>query len=419
VQCASVADVQNAIEFAQTKSVPLAARSGGHSYAGYSTPNQGLVVDVRAMNSVTVNADGTAVVGAGARLFDVYSAVAAAGRCIPAGSCPTVGVAGVTMGGGIGVLARQYGLTCDQLLSADLVLADGTTVTASATSHPDLYWAIRGGGGGNFGIVTSFTFTTYAAPAAMMCWSLTFPAGSATAVIGAWQEWIPEQPNELWSTMVISSGKPCGARVGGSFLGSADALSTILNGFIAKVGKTPTAQSALSKSYLDAMRYYGGCSTKTTAQCHIVGETSAGVLQREAFVASSRMLDAAMPDPSKVPLLLNNYVGVDLLFDSLGGAVANVAPDASAFPHRSSIASVQIYKGTTTAGQAGATSDVSAIQAALAGITGTGAYVNYIDPTMKDWATACYGDNLPRLKQVASAYDPDGFFGFAQSIDKA
>jgi FAD/FMN-containing dehydrogenase len=415
VQCSSADDVQACVAFARSHpSLKLAARSGGHSYAGYSAPDNGLVVDLRAMKNVDVRSDGTTVVGAGARLFDVYSAVAAAGRCLPAGSCPSVGVSGLTLGGGIGVLARLHGLTCDALVAADIVLADGTRKTVSAESDPDLFWALRGGGGGNFGIVTAFTFAAPPAPPSMMVFSLHFPAGATAQVLGAWQEWIASLPNEVWSNCVVSGGTPPTCRVGGSFVGSATTLGGLLDALVRKVGSAPTTRTSSEKTYLDAMKYFAGCSQKTQVQCHV--STEGGQLQREAFVASSRMLEAPMSDPSQISSLMSRFAGMDLLFDSLGGAVGAIDPGATAFPHRRALASVQVYKGTTTQARAEATREVGEVQSALATIVGRGTYANYIDPNMADWAAAAYGDNLARLQEVSRAHDPDGFFSFAQAL---
>lgn len=139
--------------------LPLAPRSGGHSYAGWSTPDHGVVVDLSALRAVQVAGNGTVVVGAGALLIDVYAALAAAaGQALPAGSCPSVGVAGNTLGGGIGVLCRAYGLTWDHLRATKGVTADGDVHLVDSNRNAGLYWALRGGGGGNAGIVTQFTF---------------------------------------------------------------------------------------------------------------------------------------------------------------------------------------------------------------------------------------------------------------------
>src|SRR5205823_464104 len=130
--------------------------SGGHSYAGYSTVHDGVVLDLRHLRSIRGSrSSSTATVGAGAQLIDVYAALAAIGRTIPAGSCPSVGIARHALGGGMGLAGRAFGLATDNILSAELVTADGTVLQVTEQSHPDLLWALRGGGGGNFGIVTS------------------------------------------------------------------------------------------------------------------------------------------------------------------------------------------------------------------------------------------------------------------------
>ncbi|GAB3469773.1 FAD-binding oxidoreductase [Actinophytocola sediminis] len=407
--CARPADVQACVEVAANARLPIAARSGGHSYAGYSNADGALVVDLNPMSGVEVRPDGTAVIGAGTRLIDVYTGLAAEGRCLPAGSCPTVGVAGLTLGGGIGVLSRKFGLTCDRLVSAQIVTSDGELRTVSASAEPDLFWALRGGGGGNFGIVTSFTFATEPAPE-LTVFSLRFTAG-AVDVLGAWQDWIADLPDELWSNCVLSAGSSPGVRVGGCFVGDEAGCRRQLD----RLGLPTTTRSVTTKGYLDAMRYFAGCSTKEPAQCH--PEAEGGQLGRESFVASSRIL-AGPADPAKVVPLLTEVSGLDLLFDSLGGAVSALAPDETAFPHRSALASAQIYANTAE-GPALATERVAAVRDGLGALTGAHAYVNYIDPGLPNWASAYYGANLPRLRQVAGTYDPEALFAFPQSVGPA
>jgi FAD/FMN-containing dehydrogenase len=413
-QCASPEDVQACIAFARNnRELRLAARSGGHSYAGYSSPDRGLVVDVRSMKNIVVESDGTTTIGAGARLFDIYSAMAAQGRCLPAGSCPSVGVSGHTMGGGIGVLARLHGLLCDHLIGAEIVLSDGTRKMVSAEKEPDLFWALRGGGGGNFGIVTSFTFAAPSAPSSMMVFRLRFPAAATADVLAAWQRWIADLPKEVWSDCLISAGNPT-CRVGGSFVGTQATLDGLLDDLVRKVGSEPTARTASEKSYIDAMRYFADCSQLTAEQCHV--DTEGGQIERYAYVASSRMLEAPMSNPSEITSLLSNHTGMSLIFDSLGGTVAEVDPSATAFPHRRALGSVQVHKETTVQARADARREVGEVQSALTTIVGKGAYINYIDPNMDKWAEAAYGDNLARLQQVSRKYDSDGFFTFEQAI---
>ncbi|WP_037314864.1 FAD-binding oxidoreductase [Amycolatopsis orientalis] len=387
--CAKPEDVQAAVS-AAARRVPIAARSGGHSYGGYSVPDGGLMIDLGGMSSVDVQGE-QVVIGAGAKLKDVYAKLGAAGRCLPAGSCPTVGIAGLTLGGGIGVLARKYGLTCDHLVSARIVTADGKLRTASADSEPDLFWALRGGGGGNFGVVTSFTFRTDPAPSIVSVFSLRFPAGSANDVLAQWQRWLPEAPPELWANVVLSGGSPVGCRVSGCYVGDSASLTTELSRLTDKSGATQTMKQL---DYLGAMKYFSGSEN------------------RQSFVASSRILGEPA-DPSKLTSALSGRRGMDVLIDGLGGAVAEIAPGDTAFWHRKAIGSVQIYSQADPRNRSAATDSVAEV---VTGIGLGGGYVNYIDPALPDWMTAYYGDNATRLKQVAKTYDPDKVFGFAQGI---
>ncbi|GAA4540610.1 FAD-binding oxidoreductase [Amycolatopsis samaneae] len=394
VKCVSAEDVQACVT-AAARRLPIAARGGGHSYAGYSVPDRGLVLDLGKMSTVDVQGD-RVVVGAGARLKDVYAALGRAGRSLPAGSCPSVGIAGLTLGGGIGVLTRKYGLTCDHLESARIVTADGKLRTASAQSEQDLFWALRGGGGGNFGVVTSFTFRTDPAPS-VTTFSLKFPSGAADDVLNAWQSWVSAAPRELWSTLTISGGSPVQCRVGGCYVGGSAALAPLLNDLVSRSGATPTSRSARGMGYAAAMDYFSGSE------------------DRESFVASSRIITEPV-DGGKITELASGRSGTDLLIDSLGGAVSDVAPTETAFWHRKAIASVQVYARATAGNRDAVTRSVGEVVAGLATAGARGGYVNYIDPDLPDWATAYYGDNAARLKQVAKTYDPDGVFRFAQGV---
>ncbi|SDD98053.1 FAD/FMN-containing dehydrogenase [Actinokineospora iranica] len=409
--CGTVEHVQACVEVARAAHLPIAARGGGHSYAGYSAPDGGVVVDLRGMSAVEVRPDGTAVVGAGARLIDVYAALAAAGRCLPAGTCPTVGIAGLTLGGGIGVLTRKFGLTCDRLLSAQVVTADGVVRTAAETSEPDLYWALRGGGGGNFGITTSFTFATEPAPD-LTVFRLGFPAEAAPAVLGAWQEWVAGIPDELWANVGFSGGSPVRCGMSGCFVGSQAALNPLLDTLFARAGVRPTRRTVRQRGYLDAMRFFTGCAQRPIAQC------TPEKLPREAFVASSRVLPAPVRDPAALVALLDGRDGMEVLLDPLGGAVARVDPTATAFPHRQALATIQIYQKTTVDGQVAAARAVAEVREALVGVGARGGYVNYIEAAMPGWSIAYYGGNVSRLGATARRYDPDRVFTFAQSVHR-
>jgi FAD/FMN-containing dehydrogenase len=197
VQCADVADVMTCVNVAREQNLPLAIRSGGHNGAGLGTVDDGLVIDLSAMNGIRVDPVArTARVEAGAQLGDLHHATHAFGLATPSGIISTTGVGGITLGGGLGYLTRQCGLAIDNLLEADVVLADGTFVTASETDNAELFWALRGGGG-NFGVVTSFLFklhpieTVYAGP---MLW----PLERSPEVLRWYRELSPAAPDDLY-----------------------------------------------------------------------------------------------------------------------------------------------------------------------------------------------------------------------------
>jgi FAD/FMN-containing dehydrogenase len=425
-RCATPADVQACVRFARRSGVPIVPRAGGHSYGGWST-GPGLVVDLSALRSVEVRGD-VATVGAGARLVDVYAAVAGQGRGIAAGSCPTVGFAGLTLGGGLGVLSRAWGLTCDGLRSVDIVTADGTFRTCDDQRDPELFWALRGGGGGNFGIATSFvTATRPAAPLAIGFAS--WPWSRAAAIIGAWQAWIAALPDAVWSTIHLDAGagpEPT-LLVHAVALEDAATLQARLDRLAATAGFAPDSRTAFARSYGDAMLVEGGCAQLTLAQCHPAG-TGAGVLGRETYAAKSAV--AAGPLSSgAIAAIANGLEGLtslpntgagSVLIDSLGGAIARVAPDATAFPHRSALATLQ-FLASWDASAPAATADASmawlrSFYSRVRPLVGLGAYVNYADADLVDWSQAYYGANYARLRRVRSAYDPEGLFAFPQAV---
>lgn len=424
-RCGSVADVQACIAFARRSGVAITPRSGGHSYGGWSS-GPGLVVDVAGL--AAIEAGPITTIGAGARLADVYAAVGARGRAIAAGSCPTVGIAGLTLGGGVGVLSRAWGLTCDELVSIDIVTADGTARTCDAQRDPDLFWALRGGGGGNFGIVTSFTTRTHPAPSIAIAF-VTWPWTGAAAVLRAWGSWIAGLPASIWSNVHLDGGggtQPsllvhCVAL-------QQDLLQAQLNELVAAVGVAPLSRTVFVRPYDEAMLVEGGCAQLTLAQCHLEGTTPAGMLGRETFAAKSAIapgplsnaaIDAVVGGIEGLSAILGAGAG-SVLIDAMGGAITAVRAEETAFPHRSALAMLQLVASWDSAAT-GAAADASlawlrSFYERARPLIGTGAYVNYADPDLLDWPTAYYGANYPRLQQVRTRYDPEGLFAFPQAI---
>ncbi|GHO85356.1 FAD-binding oxidoreductase [Dictyobacter formicarum] len=429
--CASPKDVQNCLAFVSRFNLPVTARSGGHSYAGYSTTT-GLLLDVSRMNTISVDSSsGNATIGSGAKLIDVYATLAQKGRVIPAGSCPTVGVAGLTLGGGVGVLGRKFGLTCDNLVSAQVVLADGRIVTCDANQNSSLFWALRGGGGGNFGIVTSFTFQTHKVDS-LSIFTLGWNWSDATAVVNAWQNWAPHAPDELWSNCLLlnttdKNGDPL-VRVNGVYVGGTDALNQQLQNLINGLGIAPTTRYVSNAGLLDTMLYEAGCSNKSISQCRLPSQNPQGQIQRTTYAAKSdyfartmstqaiNTLVNAIAQYQKSPTPGTGGIGID----AYGGAINRVAPNATAFVHRNMLFSIQ-YNANWDVGS----SDTVIAQnrtwlnntwQAMRSYASGAAYQNYIDSSLSNWQQAYYGANLARLQQVKATYDPNNLFRFKQSI---
>jgi FAD/FMN-containing dehydrogenase len=428
--CTTAVDVQRCVAFARVHDVQLTARSGGHSYAGYSSC-PGLVVDVSSLNATAVEPGMRyATVGAGAQLIDIYSQLGSLGLLLPGGSCPTVGIAGLALGGGIGVFGRAYGMTCDNIASLSIVTADGSLRTCSPSDHSDLYWASRGGGGGNFGIATSFTFTVHPIPAVTL-FTLDWSWGDAATVLESWLRWIPSTPVELWSNcQLASNGTSSGGvlKVTGVFAGSTAACASALTPLLSEVGATPTARFVGPEDYLRAMLIEAGCEGLAVAQCHLASRNPGGTLSRSAYTAKSAFIDAVLPAAGTAAMIdaveaLAGEVpggGGGITFDSYGGVINQLAPGDTAFVHRNAVACAQ-YSVTYASGSPSAPVAAAAkswLEQTQSSFTpyAEGAYQNYMDPTLPNWADAYYGTNLARLREVKGAYDPDDTFHFAQSI---
>jgi len=428
--CENAADVQTCVSFAQQQAVPVTARSGGHSYAGYST-NDGLVIDVSRMKAVTGNGS-TVSVGSGAASVDILGALTPSGLGLPSGLFPTVGIAGYTQGGGGGWDTRTYGLSADRMVAAEVVRADGRLVRCDATHEPDLYWALRGGGGGNFGIVTKFESSPFPANPMVMC-DLTWPWDAAADVMNAWQAWSINAPNELSNSLGVILGDAAPGNVpliilNSAFLGSVDAAQAHVNELISAVGRQPASSSVTQMSRYDAMMRQYGCSDVTVTQCHLTGTTPGGTVQRTPWSYDrNRIFGKAVPSAG-VDAILGTFdndrrAGQSrvLWLLTIGGQANTVAPSATAFVHRKARFIFSVKGGLPTG--APAADERAAAQkwtddgfAIIDPYSSGEAYQNFLDPGLPNWRQAYYGANYQRLVQVKKAYDPHGFFSFAQSI---
>ncbi|MGP4012558.1 FAD-binding oxidoreductase [Streptomyces sp. 4N124] len=419
-------DVRTALAYAQAHDLRVAIRNGGHSYAGWSSGDGRLIVDVSKLSRVRASG-GSAVVGAGAKLIDVYRSLTAKGVTVPGGSCPTVGISGLTLGGGHGVVSRAYGLTCDSLTQATLITADGKQLTANASENKDLFWALRGAGNGNFGVVTELRFKTHPAPQAVSAY-LSWPWSKAAAVVRAWQEWGPSQPDEIWSSLHLANaagGTPT-ISVAAFSLGTYGELQNAVDRLADRIGSPATSVSLKRRSYEASMELYAGCSSfASDAQCHLPGSTPGrspeGALNRETYAAKSDFFDASLPTAG-IQQLLSQLTSVrggagSIQVTALGGAVNRVSPTTTAFVHRRSRMLAQ-YVASWRAGTSGTTSQtwLTAAHTSMQPYASGAAYQNYTDATLRNWRKAYYGDAAPRLQQLKRQYDPKRFFTYPQAL---
>lgn len=420
-------DIRTTMTYARAHDVPVSVRNGGHSYGGWSSGTGRLIIDVSKLNKTRASG-ATATVGAGAKLIDVYRALAAKGVTIPAGSCPTVGISGLTLGGGHGVVSRAYGLTCDSLTSATLVTADGKELTASKSENKDLFWALRGAGSGNFGVVTELRFRTHAAPQGVSAY-MSWPWSKAAAVIKAWQEWGPDQPDEIWSSahLANSPGGTPTVSVACFSLGTYGELQNAVDRLADRIGTPARSVSLKRRSYEESMELYAGCSSfSADAQCHLPGATPGrspqGALNRETYAASSDFFDRSLPTAGVRALLsqVENVTGASagsIALTALGGAINRVDPTATAFVHRRSRMLAQ-YIAAWRPGTSGKAAEawLKTAHGAMGRYASGAAYQNYADPTLSNWREAYYGEAAGRLKQLKKRYDPDRFFDFPQAL---
>jgi len=396
VQAANASDVQACVRWAARHDVPIRARSGGHSYGGYCTAKGGLVVDLRRFNSVSLSGS-TITAGAATNLIDLYAALARHGATTPGGSCPTVGLAGLALGGGIGLAGRAFGLTCDNIRAVQIVTADGKVRTADANSNPGLFWACRGGGGGNFGIVTRLQLRAHRVSSASW-FRITFPWSQASEALAAWQELAPHAPAALTALFTLAEGRSASCQ--GQLLGPQAQLRRLITPLLHVSG---ASLSIGTLGYLAMMQHWAGCAGETVDECDRFSP--------QPFDAGSDYVARPLSSRGRAAAIRAVELGGGtLLFDAYGGAINKVAPDATAFVHRRQLFAIQYYA------PGGSTKWVQQARRLMKPFVSGQCYQNYIDPQLGDWQHAYYGQNWQRLQAVKARYDPHQVFRFAQSI---
>src|SRR5664279_6317282 len=403
----SAAAVSTTILWALNNGLGFAIRSGGHSYEGFSQ-SPDLVIDVRGMKGIKLAGDKKSVaIGSGSSLGSVYGALASSHLAIPAGSCFPVGVAGHSLGGGFGLLGRPFGLACDSILSMEMVDASGQVRNVSEQENPDLFWALRGGGNGNFGVVTNFKYRTSAVNMVTrfgITWNK--PIAQAAKIVQAWQQWLEDLPPAITGTLHLdkAAGGQIRVHMAGLSVESESKLKVELKR-LQKLAGPADEIATKTQAFKDAATVFNGNGPDFVF-----------------MKAKSDYITEPLTDQGILALLGNLQKAaapISVLCDTYGGAINKVASDATAFVHRGKTKYViQYYKEWEQAGGSDAKIAVMrTLYESMRPYVSGGAYVNYCDLDLGDsYAKAYWGDNLPRLMKIKGVVDPNNIFKHAQSV---
>lgn len=422
VRPTTIADIQRTIDFARNQDVRLAIRSGGHSYIGASG-GDGVVLDLSSMGGVHALGGPMFRVGSGTQLQRVYGDLRCNGNwTIPCGSCDTVGFGGIVQGGGFGYLQRAHGLTCDRVRSARVVLADGTLVTASDDDDADLFWALRGGGGGSFGVAVDFTIEAVPyAPLQVVLWY--WPLDAADDVLALMHDAAADGRLPRHTTAGVVFNRPAAALATPQCIGLLWSRGTMADAL--------AAQSMLTgPGGIPATPGLGYSYEADSPACD-----PTAVASREHYRAKSSMVFGA-PTPgvgasvrswilarvASPVLTASDYATINFL--TLGGAVSDRAADATAFPHRSARLEVQYLGYVQSPHSRSIEANRSWIRGAYAEISaglvtgGSGGYCNYADEDLvpSQYPAHYWGANYPRLQATKRRVDPNGFFRGGQIV---
>jgi FAD/FMN-containing dehydrogenase len=405
-RCESAADVAAAIAYARRHDLVIAVRGGGHSLPGFGTCDDGLVVDLRPMNKVTVDpAARSATVQGGALLGDVDRAAQEHGLVVPAGVISHTGVAGLTLGGGVGRLMRRFGLTIDSLRSAEVVTADGQILRAGRDRYADLFWAIRGGGG-NFGVVTEFEFALHELPA------------RALTVLSCYHD-MADAPRVLRLAQQVMSAEPADELLWTSFARKAPPRPWLPPGLAGRPGIMSVIEWSGDQrpGQDDGYRLLSELRAEFV-QIQTEGDEffGPGLLSYVKATFADELTDELTDVVSARGALIGSEVSqIELL--SMGGAIRRVPPDATAFPHRTASWLINIPASWRSAAQTEREIGwVRDTYAALTPYCRGGGYVNFMDGDEQAAGQAAYGATLRRLQAVKAAYDPDNVFRLNQNI---
>jgi FAD/FMN-containing dehydrogenase len=377
------------------------------------------------MDSVVVSGD-TATIGAGARLGNVYEALQKQDVTIPGGTCPPVGIAGLTLGGGLGILGRKYGVTSDRLIGAQIVLADGHILDCDENHNEDLFWALRGAGSGNFGVVTSLVFRTVPVPE-ITNFHLAWPFERAAEVIASWQGWAPNGPDELAASLKVTAtgdvDRPPKVDIYGALMGTESDAADLLDELVTRSGSDPISASSKHMMFSETRRFWANLSVEEA----MAGATlQPEVVQQPYLFTKSEFFKRQLPTEAIMALVDNFSHGRasgesrELDFMPWGGAYNRVRSDATAFVHRDELFqlkhSVTVDPEASTGEKANAHRWITQSWESVHPWGSGRVFQNFADPDLQNWTEAYYGTNYDRLVRVKAQYDPTEFFRFHQSL---
>jgi FAD/FMN-containing dehydrogenase len=413
VYCENTQDVQNAVKWALCKKLPVRIRSGGHNHEGFST-GKGLLIDVSKMKQVKIDrSTNIATIQPGITGGDLYSLLSKEGLTQVGGTCGDVGISGLVLTGGMGPLVRKYGLTCDTLLALEMVNAEGKVIHVTKDNeYKDLFWACRGGGGGNFGVVTSIVLQTY--PSAKVTWfnigwDWDQPVGE---VFDTWQKLFADG-NKKWFSHIDIWAKPFPTeklkklplKVLGVYYGTPEEAKKDLEPFL-NIGK-PKEQTIKQVEWVQAIKGFEEATAVFLTDKPEYKSTGAFAMKPFPKEAVNLIVDTLKKSQS--PLL-------NVLLFSMGGACAGIAPEDSAYFYRKALFftsySVQWLNPADDKVQ---TAELDTLRTQLLPYT-EGDYVGNPDRNLSDYLSVYYGSNADKLRVIKRKYDPDNVFQFEQGI---
>lgn len=414
-RCATTSDVVRGVNFARDNGLLLAVRGGGHNIAGNAMCDDGLVIDLSKMKAARVDpAERRVTIEGGATLADLDAATQAHGLATPVGINSTTGIAGLTLGGGFGWLSRKYGMTVDNLESAEVVTAAGEVVRASATEHPDLYWALRGGGG-NFGVVTRFEFRLHPVGPDVLSGLIVYPISEAKSVLQQYREFLAKAPDELSVWTVLRKAPPL------PFL-----PETVHGKGIIALALIYAGDPKEGEPLIKPLRKFGtplgehvGVQPYVAWQQAFDPLLTAGARNywksHNFSTLKDGLLDAVIAYVGKLP-----SPQCEIFFGAIGGATTRPAPNSAAYAHRDAKFVMNVHgRWEDPADDELCIGWARDYFNASAPFASGGVYVNFLTADEGDRVRSAYGPNYDRLAQVKRKYDPDNLFRMNQNIEPA